>query len=105
MEKNSSDKEKILNINITYSNKEDLMLLSKEPKFVSLVLENSLTQIKKSIKSKSNSAKLINIHNFNVTIELDKSNFKPVLDNILKYYESLEEYDKCSEIKNLIDGL
>lgn len=105
MDKNSNDKEEILNINLTYSNKEDLVLLSQEQQFVSLILENSLIQIKNSIKSKSDTAKLINIHNFNVAVELDKLNFKPVLNNILTHYESLEEYDKCSEIKQLIDSL
>jgi hypothetical protein len=68
----------------------------------SLIIES----VKKSISENLDSIvvfKIINpISNFVMTTEIKKSDWVVSLEKSLKYYESVEEYEKCEEVINLI---
>jgi hypothetical protein len=68
----------------------------------SLIIES----VKKSISENLDSIvvfRIINpISNFVMTSEIKKSDWVVSLEKSLKYYESVEEYEKCEEVINLI---
>jgi len=49
--------------------------------------------------------KLCEVKNSGVYITVEKPEWKQSLDSALQYYIDTEEYEKCSEIKNLINKL
>jgi uncharacterized protein (DUF4213/DUF364 family) len=66
------------------------------------VFEKVLTSIKDAIKNKLNEAKVLNVINFNYSLIVNKSQYKDVLNSILRFYEEQEEYLKCKEITKII---
>jgi hypothetical protein len=44
----------------------------------------------------------LNVVNFNYTLIINKTQFKDILNTILKFYEEQEEYLECKEITKLI---
>ena len=58
-----------------------------------------------SLESKSANSLKKEIVNLNYVIEIDKNQYKKVLNTILKYYENLENYDKCMDIALIIKKL
>lgn len=106
MEKETKTKKReVTNIELVYGSKEDLVSLASKEEFVNFVLEDSLVTIKKAIKENLEKVELFNILNLSLIIELDKSNFKPVLERIIQHYVQIEDYDKCIEIQSLINNL
>jgi hypothetical protein len=61
--------------------------------------------VKDGIKRRRRNISLFVINDSNYIVGLDKKEWKPSLQSALKYYEIKEEYNKCSEIVNLIKSL
>jgi hypothetical protein len=87
-----------------FFNKDDEKDFLKNKKWLihSLIIES----VKKSISENLDSIvvfKIINpISNFIMTTEMKKSDWVVSLEKSLKYYESVEEYEKCEEVINLL---
>jgi hypothetical protein len=47
-------------------------------------------------------SKILNVVNFNYILIINKTQFKDILNTILKFYEEQEEYLECKEITKLI---
>jgi hypothetical protein len=87
-----------------FSNEDDEKDFLKNRKWLihSLIIES----IKKSISENLESIvvfRIINpVSNFIMTSEIKKSDWLGSLEKSLSYYESVEEYEKCEEIIELI---
>jgi len=96
------EKEKITMLEILYNDGEDLKELATKEEFREFILKDSLKSINKAIKNNLNKVEFFNIFNLSLIIELDKSNYKNVLENISKHYIEDENYEMCSSINKLI---
>ena len=99
------DKEKTTMLEILYNDGEDLKELATKEEFREFILKDSLRSIQKAIKNNLNRVELFNIFNLSLIVELDKSNYKSVLENISKHYIEDENYEVCSSINKLIKNI
>ena len=99
------EKEKITMLEILYNDGEDLKELATKEEFREFILKDSLKSINKAIKNNLNKVELFNIFNLSLIIELDKSNYKNVLENISKHYIEDENYEMCSKCQDLLQTI
>ena len=92
-------------IEIVYNDSSDLKKLASKEEFRTFIIKDSLESIKNAIKYGDDKVELFNIFNLSLTVELKRSNFKNVLNNITKYYIKGEDYEMCNQIKKLIDEI
>ena len=90
-------------IEIDWENPEDLAELSTNDKFIKFELKESYLSILTALKNKENKAELFNIFNMSVIIEINKSQFKTVLNKVIQMLIEEEEYENCNKIKKLIE--
>ena len=90
------------NIELVIYEQEQVKLLKESVEFKMFIFEQVLTSIKDAIKNKLDGAKVLNVVNFNYSLTINKSQFKDVLNTILKFNEEQEEYLKCKDITKLI---
>jgi len=76
-------------------------LNSKKPQ----VYKSLVDGVSEAIKANKEEIKLCEVKNSGVYITVEKPEWKQSLDSALQYYIDTEEYEKCSEIKNLINKL
>ena len=89
-------------IEIVYNNSEDLKKLSTREEFIEFILEDSFKTIEIALENKLDKVELFNIFNLSLVVELEKSNYKNVLNNLVKHCIDTEDYEKCSLIQNII---
>ena len=107
-DKVTSEAEKVRDltiIEIVYNNYEDLKKLASKEDFRTFIIKDSLQTIASAIQNDLEKVELFNIFNLSLVVELDKSNYKSVLNNIIKYYIEEENYERCNQIKKLIDEI
>ena len=104
MEKKTK-KKKITNIEISYSNKRELKELSNKEEFRDIIMKDSFMAIKDAIKNNYTTIELFNIVNLSIIIKLSSLYFPTALKRISNYFEENEEYEKCAEIKQLINKI
>lgn len=90
------------NIELVVYEQEQIKLLNDSIEFKTFILEQVFNAIKDAIKNNINETKVLNVINFSYSLIIYKSQFKDILNNILKFYEQQEEYLKCKEINKLI---
>lgn len=92
-------------IEIVYNDSSDLKKLATREEFRNFIIEDSLKTIEEAINNNLNKVELFNIFNLSLVVELEKKNFKNVLNNIIKYYIEIEDYETCNYIKELINDI
>tara|TARA_R110000787_G_scaffold77563_4_gene170345 strand:- start:1130 stop:1450 length:321 start_codon:yes stop_codon:yes gene_type:complete len=92
-------------LEIVYNDSEDLKKLATREEFRQFIIEDSLKTIKNAIENNLDKVELFNIFNLSLVIELEKSNYKSVLDKITEYYVKEENYEMCNSIKKLQDEI
>jgi hypothetical protein len=105
MESNVKTKKGIINLQISYNNKEDLETISNSEDFISFTLQQSLDVILQAIEDKKDKVELFNIINLSLIVEIDSTQYTPVLKKIQEHYSQLEDFDKCIEIQDVINKL
>lgn len=106
MEKDTKKKgSDITNLELVYQDKDDLLKLSKSEDFVEFILLDSLDTIKKAVDENLEKVELFNILNLSLIVELEKSNYKSVLERILQYFVEIEDYDVCIEVQQIVNKL
>lgn len=106
MEKDTKKKgSDITNLELVYQDKDDLLKLSKSEDFVEFILLDSLDTIKKAVDENLEKVELFNILNLSLIVELEKSNYKSVLERILQYFVEIEDYDTCIEVQQIVNKL
>ena len=76
--------------------------LSQIPAIQEAVREEAILAIGDGIKNNKTSISLFNIDGSEYCIELDKSNWKPTLENVLKHYIEVEDYTKAIICRDLL---
>tara|TARA_R100001509_G_scaffold117657_1_gene72286 strand:+ start:163 stop:483 length:321 start_codon:yes stop_codon:yes gene_type:complete len=104
MEKETK-KRKITNIEISYSNKRELKELSNKEEFQNIIMRDSFKAIKEAIKNNLKTVELFNIVNLSIIIKISSLYYPSALKKISKYFEGNEEYEKCAEIKVILNNL
>ena len=79
--------------------------LTKIPEVRDAVMEETIYAIKDGIEKKKTSISLFEVANSDYYIELSKDNWKPTLEHLIEYYTEHEDYDKCIEVRDLINQL
>ena len=103
--KEETVKKKITSIEISYNSKRDLKELSNKEEFQNIIMRNSFKAIKEAIKNDNTTVELFNIVNLSVIIKLSSLYYPSALKKISNYFEEYEEYEKCAEIKTLLNSL
>ncbi len=104
MEKETK-KRKITSIEISYSTKRELKELSNKEEFRNIIMRDSFKAIKEAIKKQKTTVELFNIVNLSIIIKLSSLYYPSALKKISNYFEEYEEYEKCAEIKQIINKL
>jgi hypothetical protein len=89
----------VLDHDVSYSDVE------QNPYVRDVVMSELVDAVKDGIKRRRRNISLFVINDSNYIVGLNKKEWKPSLQSALKYYEIKEEYNKCSEIVNLIKSL
>ena len=100
------DKEKeVTHIEISYANKEELDELASSDQFKSFILKRTLEEIEFALENDLEKIEIFNMFNLSLIIELERKNFKSVLNKVMDSYVKDEDFEKCNQIKKLIDKL
>lgn len=101
-DKKMTEKREVTHIELTWDDQEDLLSLANSEQFSHFILEESLKAIIDALKNEKTVAELFNIFNMSVIIEINKSQFKDVLNRINGMFIQNEEYERCTQLANLI---
>ena len=102
----NKDKEReVTPIEITYNTKKDLDELASSDQFKSFILKRTLEEIEFALENSLEKIEIFNIFNLSLIIELERKNFKSVLDKVMDSYVKDEDFEKCNQIKKLIDKI
>ena len=80
---------------------EDFEAKAKKPTMMKSLVSN----IAEGIEDKLESVNIAEIKHQNLIISVPKSEWKSGLEKAIDFYVEKEEYERCSEIKDLIDQL
>ena len=69
------------------------------------VYKSLIEGVSEAIKTNKKEIKLCEVKNSNLYITVEKPEWKKSLDSALQFYIDIEEYEKCSKIKKLIERL
>tara|TARA_Y100001978_G_C23675189_1_gene425975 strand:- start:1259 stop:1570 length:312 start_codon:yes stop_codon:yes gene_type:complete len=102
----NKDKEReVTPIEITYNTKKDLDELASSDQFKSFILKRTLEEIEFALENNLEKIEIFNIFNLSLIIELERKNFKSVLDKVMDSYVKDEDFEKCNQIKKLIEKI
>jgi hypothetical protein len=90
---------------LTLTNGASFIDVSEDKNVREIVMKEVIEAVKEGIKAKKNNISLFKINDSGYVVGLDKEQWKPSLESALNHYEELEQYNKCSEIKKMIDLL
>lgn len=98
---------KPINLNLQLSEQFDINVDSEiSTKIRNIVINETYKAITHSFKNKHKKAEIAEINNTRAVINIPKNQWKPILSNkILPFFIKEEEYNKCAEIRDLINQL
>ena len=103
--KKKIDKYEPLSIKLDSVTEEDLNKLRKNNEFKEIIYEEVIKVFEFTSKHNLPKSTLFIIPNLDLTVNVVKKNYKPIIDNILKYYTEKEDYNKCIELTKLKEKL
>ena len=90
-----------MNRKIPIISREDFETKSKKPLMVKTLVAN----IAEGIKDNLESVNIAEIKNYDLILNIPKSEWKGGLEKALEYYIEGEEYEQCSKVRDLINKL
>lgn len=79
--------------------------LYEDKSFQTFVIECVYKKIEFAIENDLDSVKLFNIFNASLIIEVNKSQYKSILEHIIHNYAQYDNFEECIKITNLINEL
>lgn len=79
--------------------------VKSHPQIQNIVIEELVMAVKEGIKKKKKSVSLFEIYNSGMLVELERPKWKQSLENALEFFIEKEDYDKCIEIRDLINKI
>lgn len=101
-DKKMTEKREVTFIELSWDSQEDLVDLVNSEQFTNFILEESLKAIIDALKNEKQTAELFNIFNMSVIVEIEKPQFKTVLNKLNEKFVYNEEYERCAQLKKLI---
>jgi len=92
-------------INVEGEGKASADMLCESDVFVGAVFFETIEGIQDAIKNRSKTAVLFQISKSEYYLELDKSQWKQALQTCIDKFIETEDYEKCNDIKILIDKI
>ena len=80
---------------------EDFEAKAKKP----LIMKTLVLNIAEGIKDNLESVNIAEIKNYDLILNIPKSEWKGGLEKALEYYIEGEEYEQCSKVRDLINKL
>jgi hypothetical protein len=105
MAKKSTRKVPTMVLSIIGDGTPDVKALCNNEIFSKAVYSEAVEGIKDAIKNKSKTAILFELNKSEYYVELDKSEWKQALQSCMDIFIEKELYERCSEIKILIDKI
>lgn len=73
------------------------------PEIEDVVIEELLSAVKYAIKMKKKSVPICEVAGSGFYIKLNKEQYRPSLEKAMKYFVTREQFEKCAEIRDLIE--
>jgi hypothetical protein len=83
----------------------DYSKLTENESIREVIIEETITAIKDGISKNKKSTPIFEIADSNYYIELERTEWKSTLENVIKYYVDKEDYDTCVKCRDLIEKL
>jgi hypothetical protein len=83
----------------------DYSKLTENVEIKEAIIEETITAIKDGISKNKKSTSIFEIADSNYYIELERTNWRLTLENVIQYYVSKEDYDTCIKCRKLIEKL
>ena len=83
----------------------DLDLLCSNKVFLDVVYKETISGVKDALNTKSKTAILFELNKSEHFIEIDKPQWKQALETCIDFYLQTEDYETCSNIKDIIDKI
>ena len=94
-----------LGIELFFDDESDLDILIDSKEFHDIIFNEVVRSIQVAIESKENKAVIVNLTNLKCSLVADQSSFASLIDNVILYFESKEDYEKCKELVELKNKL
>lgn len=91
--------------NITLTGDVTFKEIIKDESLHYYVINEVVSSIKDGISNNKTSSIVLNLSQDNFDVEIPRNLWKQALQIPLKFYENKEMYEKCFEIKSLIDNI
>ena len=105
MTKRSNMRRKAPIFRLNASSEVDYSKLVENTEIKETIIEETITAIKDGISKNKKSTSIFEIADSNYYIELERTEWKSTLENVIQYYVSKEDYDTCVKCRNLIEKL
>jgi hypothetical protein len=105
MIKSRKMRRKIPVLKISMEEGSDYSQLMEIPEVQKVVIEETVYAIKDGMAKNKKIISLFEVANTNCYIDLEKNKWKSTLEHTIEYFVEKEDYNKCIEIRNLIDKL
>jgi len=102
MKSNKYIKRVIPILRIPLNTNADYDKICEVPEFKKIMMLETLLAIKEGIIKNKKSISLFEISDSKHCLNIDKKNWKPPLNTVMKYFIELEDYDKAIECRELL---
>lgn len=92
-------------INVNYAPSATIKDIENIPNLKEIIYNETYEAIRDVATTQQNIAQLFEINNSGYIVELEEKQWIPALERALKFYEKVEEYEKCSLHKTLIEQI
>jgi hypothetical protein len=90
-----------LNLELFFDDESDLEILMETEEFHDLLFNEVIRALKLAIENKENKATILFLTNLKSALIVTEENFASLIDNVILYFEKLENYEKCNELVEL----
>lgn len=105
MTKHSSMRRKAPIFRLNASSGIDYSKLTENIEIKEAIIAETITAIKDGISKNKKSTSIFEIADSNYYIELERTEWKSTLENVMQYYVTKEDYDTCIKCRKLIEKL
>ena len=105
MTKRSNMRRKVPLFRLNASSGINYSKLTENTEIKEAIIAETITAIKDGISKNKKSTSIFEIAGSNYYIELERTEWKSTLENVMQYYVDKEDYDTCVKCRNLIKKL
>jgi len=88
-------------IRFNIEEKEDFEIIKESEEFMDQLFTEVVDSIEYAIENNIDKVSIFKIADYNFTISVEKNNYSKILDKVIDFYASHEDYDICQLVKTL----